>query len=143
VRNISLKKLGKATEASGVQTAMTTAHQADLMTWLTCVAGFLMCGTSALVIEGYQAFSSLRSPVCLLWVSAVGAAGYCTQWSMNWGAQRGTAVLNSLISYLDVIFALTWQVVVFQEPLLFRVVLGAALAFVSVVLLTAQKACQT
>jgi len=143
IRNISLKRLGKATEASGVQTAVTTAHQADLMTWLTGVVGLLMCGTSALVIEGPQAFSSLCSPVCLLWVSAVGAAGYCTQWSMNYGAQGGTAILNSLISYLDVVFALTWQVVFFQEPLMFRVVLGAALAFVSVVLLTAQKACQS
>jgi drug/metabolite transporter (DMT)-like permease len=142
VRNISLKRLGKATEASGVQIAMTTAHQADLMTWLTGVAGFLMCGISALLIEGPWAFSSLCSPFCLLWVSAVGAAGYCTQWSINWGAQGGTAILNSLISYLDVVFSLTWQVAVFQEPLGFRVVLGATLAFVSVVLLTAQKACQ-
>jgi drug/metabolite transporter (DMT)-like permease len=143
VRNISLKRLGKATESAGDHSAKTTAVQADLMTWLTGVAGLIMCGTSALIIEGPGAFSSLSSPVCLLWVAAVGAAGYCTQWSLNWGAQGGTAMLNSLISYLDVVFSLIWQVVVFQEPLTLNVALGAMLAFVSVALLTAQKACQS
>jgi len=143
VRNISLKRLGKATEASDVNIPTTTAHQADLMTWLTGVIGFLMCGAAALVIEGPRAFTSLCSPVCLLWVMAVGAAGYCTQWSMNWGAQGGTATLNSLISYLDVVFSLTWQVVLFGEPLMLKVALGASLAFVSVVLVTAQKVCQS
>jgi len=142
IRNISLKRLGRATETAGDKSSTTTALQADLMTWLTGVIGLVMCGTSALIVEGPGAFSTLGSPVCLLWVAAVGAAGYCTQWSINWGAQGGTAVLNSLISYLDVVFSLIWQVAVFQEPLLPKVVAGATLAFVSVALLTAQKACQ-
>jgi len=141
VRNISLKRLGKATESAGDQSASTTAHQADLMTWMTGIAGLIMCSISALVIEGPGAFLSLSSPTCLFWVAAVGGAGYCTQWSINWGAQGGTAMLNSLISYLDVVFALVWQVVFFQEPLQFRVVVGAVLAFASIVLLTVQKAC--
>jgi len=143
VRNISLKQLGKATESASEQSAATTALQADLMTWLTGIVGLIMCGTSALIIEGPGAFSSLTSPICLLWVAAVGAAGYCTQWSINWGAQGGTAMLNSLISYLDVVFSLIWQVAVFQEPLTFKVGVGAVLAFVSVALLTVQKACQS
>lgn len=142
-RNISLKKLGKATEAAGEKRPQTAAHQADLMTWLTGVAGLIMCGASALVLEGPHAFSSLSNPTCLLWVSVVGAAGYCTQWSLNWGAQGGTATLNSLISYLDVVFSLTWQVVIFEEPLMPEVVVGAALAFTSVVLLTMQKIIQS
>jgi len=50
------------------------------------------------LIEGPGAFSSLSSPLCLLWVAAVGAAGHCTQWSLNWGAQVGTAMLNSLMT---------------------------------------------
>jgi len=117
VRNISLKKLGKVTESAGVQSAATAAHQADLMTWLTGIAGFTMCGASALLLEGPAAFSLLGDPTVLIWVSVVGGAGYCTQWCINWGAQGGTAIFNSLISYLDVVFSLTWQVFVFQEPL--------------------------